>query len=119
MRCLTGLLYFLYMSNTKNPQFTNKMLDAAREAMDELIDSASEMHRVTVFLERLHEEKEFPINAQTMSEISQMMLSMRKMLYEQKAELEVKLACIDDEKEINEMLVRAKDKIEKAGRADA
>lgn len=107
------------MLNNPNPQFSNKVLETAKEAMDELIDAASEMHKVTVFLKRLHEEKEFPVSAQTMSEISQMMLSMRKMLYEQKAELELKLACIDDEKAINDMLVKVDGKIDQAGRADA
>ena len=107
------------MLNSKNPQFSNKMLDAAREAMDDLIEGASEMHRATAFLVRLHEEKEFPINIQTMSEISQMMLSMRKMLFEQQADLELKLACIDDEKVISDMLVRIEGKIDQAGRADA
>ena len=107
------------MLNTKNPQFSNKMLDAAREAMDDLIEGASEMHRATAFLVRLHEEKEFPINIQTMSEISQMMLSMRKMLYEQKAELELKLASIDDEKAISNMLLKMEGIIDQAGRAEA
>ena len=107
------------MSNNPNPQFSNKMLEAAREAMDSLIEGASEMHRATAFLVRLHEEKEFPINIQTMSEISQMMLTMRKMLYEQKADLEQKLACLDDEKVISDMLVRIEGKIDQAGRADA
>ena len=106
------------MSNTTNPQFSDKMLDAAREAMDSLIEGASEMHRATAFLVRLHEEKEFPINIQTMSEISQMMLSMRKMLFEQQAELELKLACLDDERTLSDMLSSIDNKSE-AGRADA
>ena len=107
------------MSNTKNPQFSNKVLETARKAMDELITASSEMHRATVFLKRLNEEKEFPVNVQTMTEISQMMLTMRKMLYEQKADLEIKLACMDDEKVISDMLVRIEAKIDQAGRADA
>lgn len=107
------------MSKSKNPQFSNKVLETARKAMDELITASSEMHRATVFLKRLNEEKEFPVNVQTMSEISQMMLTMRKMLYEQKAELELKLACMDDEKVISDMLVRIEGKIDQAGRADA
>lgn len=106
------------MSNNPNQQFSNKMLDAAREAMDSLIEGASEMHRVTAFLTRLHEEKEFPINVQTMSEISQMMLTIRKMLFEQQAELKLKLACIDDERMVSDML-SAIDKKSEAGRADA
>ena len=118
MRCLAGLLYFCNMLNTKNPQISNKMLDAAREAMDDLIEGASEMHRATAFLVSLHEEKEFPINIQTMSEISQMMLSMRKMLFEQQAELELNLACIDDERMVNDMLSSI-DKKSETGRADA
>lgn len=106
------------MLNNPNQQFSNKMLDAAREAMDSLIEGASEMHRVTTFLTRLHEEKEFPINVQTMSEISQMMLTIRKMLFEQQAELKLKLACIDDERMVSDML-SAIDKKSEAGRADA
>ena len=106
------------MSNSKNPQFSNKVLETARKAMDELITASSEMHRATVFLKRLNEEKEFPVNVQTMSEISQMMLTMRKMLYEQKADLELKLACIDDERMVNDMLSSI-DKKSEAGRADA
>ena len=106
------------MSNTTNPQFSDKMLDAAREAMDSLIEGASEMHRATAFLARLNKEKEFPIDIQAMSEISQMMLAMRKMLYEQKAELELKLACIDDERMVNDMLSSI-DKKSETGRADA
>lgn len=109
----------MFMQNTKNPQFSNKVLETARKAMDELITASSEMHRVTVCLKRLNEEKEFPVNVQAMSEISQMMLSMRKMLYEQKADLEQKLACMDDEKVISDMLVRIEGKIDQAGRADA
>lgn len=109
---------FLFMSNSKNPQFSNKMLETARDTMDILIEGASELQRATAFLARLHEEREFPINIQTMSEISQMMLSMRKMLYEQKAELELKLASIDDEKAISNMLVRMEGIIDQAGRAE-
>lgn len=105
------------MSNNPNPQFSSKMLDAAREAMDSLIEGASDMHRATAFLTRLHEEKEFPINTQAMSEISQMMLTMRKMLFEQQAELELLLACIDDERAISDML-SAIDRKSEAGRAD-
>ena len=106
------------MSNTKNPQFSNKMLETARDTMDILIEGASELQRATAFLARLHEEREFPINIQAMSEISHMMLTMRKMLYEQKAELELKLASIDDEKAISNMLVRMEDIIDQAGRAE-
>ncbi len=106
------------MSNTTNPQFSNKMLEAAREAMDSLIEGASEMHRATAFMARLYKEKEFPINIKTMTEISQMMLAMRKMLFEQQAELELKLACIDDERMVSDMLSSIDNKSE-AGRADA
>lgn len=106
------------MSNSNNQQFSNKMLDAAREAMDSLIEGSSEMYRAAIFLNRLHDDKGFPVDSQKMSEISQMMLSMRKTLFEQRAEVDLQLACINDDKRVDEML-SGFDNIFEIERADA
>lgn len=106
------------MLNTQNPQFSNKVLEAANEAMDTLIEGASEMYRVFLFLKRIHDDKGFPIDDQRLSELSQMMMSMRKMLFDQKAELELELARIDDIREVDEYLTEL-DKKSAQGRAEA
>ena len=74
--------------------------------MDNLIEGVSEMYKASILLKKLHDDKGYPVDAQRMSEISQMTLAMRKMLYEQKAELELSLAAINDEREIEECLVK-------------
>ena len=73
--------------------------------MDNLIEGVSEMYKASILLKKLHDDKGYPVDAQRMSEISQMTLAMRKMLYEQKAELELSLAAINDDREIEECLV--------------
>lgn len=94
------------MSNNSNQQYSNRILEAASNAMDDLIEGVSEMYKASILLNKLHDDKGYPVDAQRMSEISQMALSMRKMLYEQKAELELSLAAINDEREIEECLVK-------------
>lgn len=93
------------MLNTQNQQYSNRVLEAASNAMDDLIEGVSEMYKASILLKKLHDDKGYPVDAQRMSEISQMTLSMRKMLYEQKADLELSLAAINDDREIEECLV--------------
>lgn len=100
------------MQNTKDQQLSEKLLETARQAMDSLIEGSSEMYKATLVLKRLHDDKDFPVDSQTMFEISQMMLSMRKLLFEQKAELDLRLACIDDDKEIDKCLSQIDSKFE-------
>lgn len=93
------------MSNNSNQQYSNRILEAASNAMGDLIEGVSEMYKASIILKKLHDDKGYPVDAQRMSEISQMTLSMRKMLYEQKADLELSLAAINDDREIEECLV--------------
>ena len=106
------------MSNNPNPQFSNKMLETANEAMDTLIEGASEMYRAFLYLLRIHDDKGFPVDGQRLSELSQMMLSMRKMLFDQKAELDLTIAGIEDAREVEDWLSKIDNKSE-PGRAEA
>ena len=106
------------MSNSQNPQFSNKMLETANEAMDTLIEGASEMYRAFLYLKRIHDDKGFPVDGQRLSELSQMMLSMRKMLFDQKAELDLTIAGIEDAREVEDWLSEI-DKKSEPGRAEA
>lgn len=94
------------------------MLETANEAMDTLIEGASEMYRAFLYLKRIHDDKGFPVDGQRLSELSQMMLSMRKMLFDQKAELDLTIAGIEDAREVEDWLSEI-DKKSEPGRAEA
>lgn len=59
--------FFCYMLN--NPKFSRFLLESANEAMDALVDGASEYYKSFIVLKRLHDDKGLPVDGQRMQEM--------------------------------------------------
>lgn len=108
-----GSYFFCVMSN--NPKFSRFLLESANEAMDALVDGASEYYKSFIVLKRLHDDKGLPVDGQRMQEMSDLIRSLRKMLYDERASLQSKLAAFEDEEAAEEYIAELKQKAE-AGR---
>lgn len=105
--------FFCVMSS--NPKFSRFLLESANEAMDALVDGASEYYKSFIVLKRLHDDKGLPVDGQRMQEMSDLIQSLRKMLYDERASLQSKLATFEDEEAAEEYIAELKQKAE-AGR---
>ena len=101
------------MSNATDSKFSRFLLESANEAMDALVDGASEYYKSFIVLKRLHDDKGLPVDGQRMQEMSDLIL--RKMLYDERASLQSKLATFEDEEAAEEYIAELKQKAE-AGR---
>lgn len=91
------------------------LLETAAEAMDSLIDGASEFYRSFYVIEKLHTEKGLPCDEQRLGEMKELILGLRKMLYDERASLQCQLSSISDIEEAEQYLAGLRAKAE-AGR---
>ena len=106
---------FCAMSNATDSKFSRILLESANEAMDALVDGASEYYKSFIVLKRLHDDKGLPVDGQRMQEMSDLIQSLRKMLYDERASLQSKLATFEDEEAAEEYIAELDLKAE-AGR---
>lgn len=100
---------------SSNPKISRILLESANEAMDALVDGASEYYKSFIVLKRLHDDKGLPVDGQRMQEMSDLIRSLRKMLYDERASLQSKLATFEDEEAAEEYIAELNHKAE-AGR---
>lgn len=103
------------MSNATDSKISRVLLESANEAMDALVDGASEYYKSFIVLKRLHDDKGLPVDGQRMQEMSDLIQSLRKMLYDERASLQSKLAAFEDEEAAEEYIAELKRNVE-AGR---
>lgn len=103
------------MSNATDSKFSRLLLETATEAMDSLIEGASEFCQSFIIIQRLHDEKGLPVDDQRLREMSDLIRSLRKMLYDERASLQLQLAAVMDAEEAEKVIAELKAKAE-AGR---
>lgn len=103
------------MSNTHTNQPSRTLLEAGAEAIDSLIDGASEFYRSFYVIRKLHTEKGLPCDEQRLGEMQDLICALRKMLYDERASLQCQLSSITDIEDAEEFLAGLRAKAE-AGR---
>ena len=110
-----GSYFFVYMPNTPNSPLSRLLLETATEAMDSLIEGASEFCKSFIIIQRLHDDKGLPVDDQRIREMSDLIHSLRKMLYDERASLQLQLSAVTDAEEAERVIAELKAKAE-AGR---
>ena len=83
--------------------------------MDSLIEGASEFYQSFIVIQRLHDDKDLPVDDQRVREMSDLIQSLRKMLYDERASLQLRLSTVTDTEEAEKVIAELKAKAE-AGR---